>query len=390
MRISKFWWPVFLLVTMVAFFVYQQLQPVVSYDFVPQFDGNDYRMIYHYFTGTADEFEVPFPFHQRILVPFLASLINQEIVSDFQWVNFSFSLASVFSLFFLWRSLGFSLPWFFAGLLWLLFHWTGLIRLNAFDPITVDVPIYFFQTLFLLFVLKRKFIHLLWLAPLAVVQKESFIALMLVLWVYALWHNHRQQDHFYSMPLLTIALLFAFCAKLAVGFYFPPSTPEKSALITIGYHLKQIIVQPDKGLRWLAAMSMAFGPLLWLTLVKYGKHWYYENTRNLLVLFSGVYIAFGLLAGGDMTRIMFLGFPFLATWLMYENRYMAKPMLMWIGICSLPLMFLHQQIPDPAFHWQLWQSFYPEFASINLVLIALAYTLASAGGLYYFTLRRKG
>ena len=388
MRIPKFWLPVFLLTTAVVFFAYQRWQPALSYDFAPQFDGNDYRMIYYYFTGITNEFDVPFPFHQRIFVPYLASLFGYEIINDFQWVNFAFTLASVITLFFVWRKLGFSINWFLAGFFWLLFHWSGLVRLNAFDPITVDVPIYFFQALFLLLILKRRFIHLLWLAPLATIQKESFLALIFVLWVYAIWHNYNRQDGFYHIPTITVALIFAVIAKWVVGFYFEPSTPEKSAFVTLGYHMKQVFVHPDKGLRWLAAMSLAFGPLLWLSLLNYGKHWFYDNTRNLLVIFSGVYLSFGLLAGGDMTRIIFLGFPFLATWLMYENQNLNRKHLFWIGIVSLPLMFLHRQIPDPAFQWELWQSFYPEFADIKLVLLIFLYTMFCVVGLYYFT-RRK-
>jgi hypothetical protein len=34
---------------------------------------------------------------------------------------------------------------------------------------------------------------------------------------------------------------------------------------------------------------------------------------------------------------------------------------------SLPLTFLIRTIPDPAFEWEKWQNWYPEFASLQTV-----------------------
>jgi len=108
---------------------------------------------------------------------------------------------------------------------------------------------------------------------------------------------------------------------------------------------------------------------LFLTFKKYGQSYRYDNTRNLLLLFSLTYLAFGILAGGDMTRIIFLGFPFIATWILYELQEIKTKQLLLIGVLSLPLMMLHQAIPDPAFEWELWKSWYPEFGSPKTVLM---------------------
>ncbi len=370
MRIKWHWLYIFLLIGTAAFFFYKHYQQPLSYEFASQFDGNDYTNSYQYFSGILNNYEVAFPFNGRILVPWLAAQINSgDIIADFQWINLAFKLASILVFFLLWRQLSFELKWFIAAFLWLFFHWTGMIRLNAFDPITVDLPLYLFQGLFLLIILKRKFIWLLFLAPLAIAQKESFLALMILLPIYGFWHNKRTDEGYYPLPLLLAALVISFATKICVNHYFPPIEEGKGAVITLLYHAKETILNPFDLVRWIVAMFVAFGPALFMAFKKYRQSYRYDNTRNLLLLFSFTYLAFGILAGGDMTRIIFLGFPFIATWIIYELQEIKTKQLLLIGLLSLPLMMLHQAIPDPAFEWELWKSWYPEFASIKTVLM---------------------
>lgn len=321
MRIRQYWLIIFLALGTAAFLFYKEQQPPLSYHFAEDFDGNDYEHIYNYFIGVEEDFDVPFPFHQRVLVPFLAAQLNSgDIIQDFQWVNLAFTLLAIAVIFSLWRMLGFDLKWIWFGFIWLLFHWSGLIRLNAFDPITVDIPLYVFQGLFLVVLLKRKFVHLLWLAPLAITQKESFLSLIILLVIYAWWHKRKTEDGYYDLKILLVALVLSISTQLTIGYFFSPSTAGKGAVITIAYHAKEAILHPFELIRWLAAISMAFGPAIWLTIYRYTKTRSYDNTRNLLVLFSVLYLAYGIFAGGDMTRIVFLGFPFIATWIIYELR----------------------------------------------------------------------
>lgn len=376
MRIPQYWLYIFLLVTTGLFFFYQQSQPVLSYDFAPQFDGNDYRAMHDYFVGNLSKYEVPFPFHSRILIPWLAAQLDTgNIINDFQWINLTFSLLSVFVLFQLWRTLGFELKWFFIGFGWLLFHWTGMIRLNAFDPITVDVPTFFFQALFIWLIFKRKFIWLLLLGPIATLQKESFIAILVVLTAYGLYHNKKEDDGFFDMKWIVGGLILSLLAKTIVNYYFSPLEAGKGSVITLLYHAREALLNPFELVRWFVAAFVAFGPLLMAGVFRAVKNRYYDNRRNLLMLFSGLYLAFGILAGGDMTRIIYLGFPFIMTWMMYEFRELNTKTL-WILIClSLPLTFLIKTIPDPAFEWERWQNWYPEFASIETMAYFGAYLI---------------
>ncbi|MFY0591267.1 hypothetical protein [Roseivirga sp.] len=378
MRIKRYWLFIFLTFTLISFYGYQAIQKPISYDFAPQFDGNDYEQFYLLFdssTNTENVF-VSHPFSQRVLVPFLASLINSGgILKDFQYINLVFTLLSVWAIFLLWRKLGFELKWFIAGFTWLLLHWTGIIRLNAFDPITVDVPIYFFQALLLLIVLKRKFVHLTWLAPLATIQKESFIPLMIVLLLYAIWHNRKTEEGFYDISFIAAGLTLSIMVNSLVNAQFTPSEGTRNSLLMLAYHAKEALLNPFEIIRWLGAISMAFGPAIFLSIKRFGISYRYDNTRNLLILFTLTYLGFGLLAGGDMTRIIYLGFPFIFTWIAFELRDLKSKQILILGLLSAPLMMLYRNIPDPGFFWDLWQSWYPEFASPTIVLAVLSYTL---------------
>lgn len=370
MRIPHYWLYIFLVFTAALFFFYQEMQAPLSYDFAPAFDGNDYRLIYEYFTGQQEAYQVPFPFNQRILVPWLASLIGSDIVSSFQWMNLLFSLLAVWVLFKLWRQLGFELYAFWVGFGWLLLHWTGMIRLNAFDPITIDLPIFAFQGLILIVLFNRKFRWLLLLGPIACLQKESFLGLLVVLALYAIYHNRKQQDGYFDLKWIGASLILSlFTAQLA-QYYFPALESDKNSIITLLYHAKQVFVHPDKLIRWVLAAFMAFGPFFIAGLLTGIRRRHYDLRKNLLLVFTLLYLAYGLLAGGDMTRIIFLGFPFVMTAILYELKEAPSKRLLLLSLLALPLMSLAGTLPDPAFEWERWQSWYPEFAgSTSLIMI---------------------
>ena len=108
--------------------------------------------------------------------------------------------------------------------------------------------------------------------------------------------------------------------------------------------------------------------------------------KNLLLIFSALYLLYGLLAGGDMTRIIFLGFPFIMTAILYELLEVKPHTITIITLLALPLTSLFYQIPDPAFEWERWQSWYPEFAPLSTLLILAVFGLISLAVL--FTVKR--
>ncbi|MDJ1473660.1 hypothetical protein [Xanthocytophaga flava] len=391
-----FIYPVILFITAATFVFYYFHQPVASYPKAPLMDGNQYLKIYDYLAGKSQHYEVAFPFHSRIAIPWLASVLPVATpVTAFQIVNLIFSLLSVCILIYYWQKITihpYLMGW---GIFWLLFHWTGLIRLNAYDPITVDVPLYFFQTLFLLLLYNRNWMHLWWLAPLATIQKESFPALLIVLGMYGLLYNRSTHSKTFPIPIIAGSLVISLILKYVIGQVFPPST-QGNSVITILYFIKQSLIDPFRIIRWLTGVWIAFGGILWVALWKWGKdgNWYSiqqaiqqrkyslplftDIHTDLLFLFSVTYLGLSLLAGGDFTRIVFLGFPFIMTYLFILLKNTNLKILVVILLLSLPLMHLHLFIPDQGLDWEQFAEWYPEFAPSSTVWFMFGYGMLIA------------
>ncbi len=374
MRIKHVWSLVFVSLSIAAFFFYQQYQPQVTYAFAESFDGNDYTGAYEYFSGQTSDFKVPPPFHQRILVPYLASLFQLGIINDFEVINLVFTILSIWVTFLVWRKLGLEFKWLSFGFIWLIFHWSGIIRLNAFDPITVDVPIYFFHASLLYILLYRKFNYLYLLVPLAMFQKESMLGYIIILTVYAAWHNRKAEDGYFKLQPFLISTGIAIIIKFFISDLFPPSEPGRGPLIMIAYQAKQLLLEPFELVRWIGAMSMAYGIALWLGIIQFIRTRNFDVKRNLLVMLSLISLGYALLAGGDMTRIAFLGFPFVFSFILFELQRTDFKAFYLLAILSLPFMMLQSSIPDPGFQWNAWEQWYPEFADSKLVLLTLVYT----------------
>lgn len=368
-----------------AFFFYNSLQPVVDYSQAPLFDGNQYQKIYDHFRSDTQPGKIAFPYHSRLLVPYLASKMPfQNWIANFQALNFIFMLLSIAALHGLWKRLNIPTYMMFIGFGWLLFHWTGMIRLNQFDPANVDVPLYFFQTVLLLLVFSKKYRWLTLLGPLATLQKESFIALLVFLLIYHLVFDRNR------WPLLWtgVALVLSIITKFGANQYFG-AIQDISSFENLYRYALEAGAEPFKLVRWPAALFTAFGPWLVLLFLKYAKIDLSRTENRMLILFSLVYGSFGLVAGGDTTRILFLGFPFIATLCFYTLKNEHWSVLLVALALSLPLMRLASLLPDPVLQGSLFKSWYPELANEMVVLLWLVYALLCAGLLFWFTRFRK-
>ena len=371
---SNYWQAAILLVVGLGFFFfYRDLQPPVDYPQAPLFDGNQYLKIRAFLAGNTESYQVSFPYNGRVLVPFLSLLVPvEDPIAAFEILNLLFTLASLGVIFLLWKDLRLSPLYRFAGFFWLVFHWTGIVRLNLFDPVTVDLPLYLFQALLVLIVLRKKFFWLLGLAPIATAQKESFLVLMMVLSAYGLFYRRELDKK--DLTYIGLALLLSLLVKVGLSRIFPPLEPDRNSLITIAYHLKLLALDPFRILRWIAAIFVAYGGLLLVSLQ--GVSWKKFNQEELLLAgFTAVYFLFGLVAGGDMLRIVFLGFPFVMTLILLRLRDHADNLVIIGLVLSLPLMKLRSVIPDPVNSWEDFAEWYPEYASWQMVLIWLGYGL---------------
>jgi hypothetical protein len=360
------------------FFIYLKIQPDLTYSFSPLFDGTKYLKVYEFFRNTTDQYLVIFPINTRILVPYLATQFPfDNPTQNFLLLNISFTILSVIAIYVLWRQSGISSGHIMTGFFWLLIHWVGIIRYNIFDPITVDVPLYLFQTLLLLIIFNRKYLWLLLLGPLATLQKESFPALLIVILFVNLYENYSNKYSYRNSLIIVLSIAMSFTAKAIVGYYFPPVDPGKNSIIVILFHFKETILNPFRFVRWLVAIFMAYGPLMMLafwTGVK--SKTIFKGDRYILIL-SLTYLFLSFFAGGDFTRIAFLGFPFIMTWIFIKLKNTKGFMFKAAFIAGIPLLKLFGSIPDPAVYgWEKFNNWFPEFANPVIILLWLVYGIS--------------
>jgi len=362
-------------ISIALFFIYLKIQPDVTYTFSPLFDGNKYLQVYQFFQKQVDDYNVIFPINSRILVPFLASQLPFENpVHNFLLINITFTILSVLAIYFLWWKLRIPTGHIMTGFFWLLIHWVGIIRYNIFDPITVDLPLYLFQTLLLFIIFKRKYLWLLLLGPIATIQKESFPALLIVILIVSIFENYSDKTSYKNTLIIGVALALSFTTESIVSYYFPPVDPGKNAIIVILFHMKEMLLNPFRFIRWVVAIFTAYGPLLMLALWVGIKSKTLTKGDRYLIFLSLTYLFFSLFAGGDMTRILFLGFPFIMTWILIKLENTRGFMFKAAFIAGIPLLKLFGSIPDPAVYgWDKFNNWFPEFANPVIILLWLVY-----------------
>jgi hypothetical protein len=373
-------------ITAAAFVLYFFIQPVLTYAACKLCDGSQYAAMYRYFNGDTTVYSAAFPYYSRALVPFLASLIPvDDIYLNFQFVNLLFSIAGVIAIFYLWKTLDIPVYLILIGLFWLLFHWTGLIRLNAFDPLTVDVPTYLFQTLLLFIILSKRYNWLYLLGPVTVLQRESILILLLVLLMFAIINNYVFK-HEEKLPLVVflIAIILTVFAKYIFTRIYPAiDITEKSSVRLVLFYIKEVLIDPFKIIRWIVGIFMAYGAFLVLASFKIKKDVFNSSFMLILGCMSGIYLLLGIIAGGDSTRIVFLGFPFIMTWILIVLKEVSLKLTILALVLSVFLMKVFSTIPDPGKNFSSFAQWYPEFATSGTVLIWGAYLLFCCLFLYF-------
>jgi hypothetical protein len=363
------------IITTGVFYTYYLLQPVVEYRQCARCDGNQYLQIYQYFQGKIDTLTLNYPFQNRPFVPFLASLLPLDALPSFRIINFIFSLLAVNSLYFLWKTLEIKLIWRCLGIFWLLFHWIGLIRLNAYDCLTVDVPLYFFQTALIWIFLTKQFGWLWLLVPMATLQKESFLALGIVSIFVGLF-NQEESNQATKLKIIVGSVGLGILANWVSNYFLPAISPANNFLYTIWIHIYILLGNPFRLLQWLAAIFTAFGAFSFVWFRR--KNFILLQNQpvySYLSVWGFTYLLFGLLAGGDSTRIVFLGFPFLMTLLLllWQQETWWKSAVAFL--LSLPILHLINRMPDQTKNWQAFSAWYPEFAEAGTLGLWAIYGL---------------
>ena len=354
-----------LIIGIALFILYLRIQPHLTYSFSGLFDGSKYIKVYNYFAHITDEYQAIFPINTRILVPYLSSLFpSEDPVKNFNTFNLIFIILSILAIYTLWRHLNISSGYIMTGFFWLLIHWVGIIRHNIFDPITVDVPLYLFQALLLILILHKRYLWLIILGPLATIQKESFIALLIVALMVTIYEDYKESTGYKASVILGLSLLLSIAAKSVVAYYFPASDPGKNSVIVLLFHLKETLANPFRLIRWIVAVFTAYGPLWILAFCAAIKSKTLTQGNRYIIYLSLTYLFLSHFAGGDMTRIAFLGFPFIMTWILLKLENTGGFMFKAAFIAGIPLLKILGTLSDPAVHgWDKFYNWFPGYAN---------------------------
>lgn len=351
--------------TLIAYIVYAFLQSPYTYQLLdPRFDAHQYAKIYTYFEGFTVNYEVNFPFNTRILMPWLAAhLPFNDLTSDFIWLNGFVIVITIGLLVWIWLKLNIRPFWIAIALFWVLFHWKGLIRMYLPDPVTADVGGYFLLTSFsaLLLIEEKKFskgwLNFLFalITILGTLQKESFIAVIGIMVVWkavgfittkgidnSLWRFVSRIKRYFLLLFLSLIVYYM------AAFFFPSTSTDwrNNSFVSILRGIKRYVEQPDLLLRVPVSWLMAYGTF-WLALLpplkisnKPASHF------SLLIPHFYLWLFLSVFGGGDTTRILFNGMPFVLTYLLVKLNLQPKWTGWYILMTSLPLMRLDKLEPD--------------------------------------------
>lgn len=400
--------------TILVYIVYTHLQPTYTYALLdPRYDAHKYAQLYNYFSRLSPNSQVSFPFNSRILMPWLAAQIPfHDLILDFIWLNCIFILLTIGVLVFIWQKLQIRLSVIVIGLFWVLFHWKGLVRMYLPDPVTADVGGYFFQSLWLglisifLFSGEKTFFkwYHLFLACmvglLGTLQKESFLCV-----VGLTMFSFRKVDRGHVM---IIVFVLALSIYILVANEFPASTSDwrNNTFISVLRGLKRYASQPELFLRLPISWLLAFGTF-WLVVIgewktekgKWGKEKGTRDselfTQNSLLttryweLFTLLWLFLSIFGGGDTTRILFNGMPFVLTFLLLKLNQKPDWVVWYILFTSLPLMRLFELEPDLGLYPQATQRWCVECWTFSESWGYWLYFVVVLVGYYYLSRRLR-
>lgn len=365
-------------ISLMGFLVFNWLQSPLQHQLNHLFDANQYQKAYEFFRENLETYSVNYPFSVRILVPWIAAQLPfDNIYTNFKIVNLFFGIAWIPFWFYLGKNLNLGRFKTWLGWFWITFHWIGVMKANLSDPITVDLPLYLFQLLLLLALIENRWWLLSIVATISTIQKESILALLMILCVYPGIYLFRKGNKKAFWSIL-IALSFSYLTLKIASSYFPGANTGKNALVNLFNNTLGLLGHPHLFLRWIFSLTVAYSSFLW-TFIWYPSPFLNpeDKTKKFLIPLVLTYGFFSLFAGGDFTRIAFLGAPFV---LLFFLRNLQLSYRQWIILfsISLPAMRLFEFIPDGGADFDNWKKWYPEYAPASWLIIYGAYTLLVA------------
>lgn len=351
-----------------TFWFYSHLQDHISFEAEPLLDAHQYLRSYFFFNNEFTTYQVDFPFHTRIAIPFLASIVpSDDVIFNFKLIHFILLFFSIIITQKCFQDYKVSFLYRIMYWLWLFFHWVGPLRYGMHEPIQVDSACFLFASTLLL-VIKDKIKWLLLIIPISVLFKENLIPIAFILGCYYFIFNRRGKAlYLLSTVVMSLAMLYL------IQHFFPMSHENwrNHGLLTIIRILKMISLNPLIIIRWIAACFV--GCSILLIQKEYKKS---DLRLPEFWIFIGSLIL-GLIAGGDHSRILFSYSLFI--WI-----YLAKSPITTNTIVafllSIPLINLFSTIPDV--NETDYNSWFPAYTNWKTMTMLFSYVCGA-----YFLLK---
>ena len=396
------------ILTTCVYLGYAYFQEVYTYALTDsRLDAHQYIKQYNYFKGITPNYEVRFPFNTRILSAWLASKFTfSTLENNFRAMNGIVIVLTFSILAYFWKQLQIRTSLIFCGLFFLLFHWKGPLRMYLPDPANGDVLGYLISSLWLILLnnktisINLKNILFLLLAILGIMQKESFLLIV----VTTLFFNFRYNNQPNRLPITILLSTITLSTYLIVSHFFPASNPDwrNNPVISLARGVQRYALNPVLFLRLPISWLFTFGGFLLINL----RFWNFKKSytihstsyitphpTSLYIIHFTLYITItwfllSIFAGGDTSRILMTAFPFIFTFLLLKLN--DKPI--WIEyfalIISVPFMRLFEFEPDLGKFPQLSHRWCVECWSISESWGYLVYALA-VSVIYFYLIRSK-
>ena len=367
------------LIICIYFFI---IQPPNNFAGNEKADANEYLKIYEYFQGERDWTNIRFGIHNRVAIPFLASTLPwNDAVINFFVLNSILVILSVLALYYVLLHFNIKSNQILLILIFFSLHYVGPFRQNAVGPVNVDMAVYLFESVFLLLLLKRNYLWLIILTPLAVSSKELILALIIVIFLYGIFLRIISRDKSLSIPGLAGMLVIGLFTKWILNEYFPSTSPERNSILVMAFHLREIILNPDHLWRWILSLFAAFGGFLFLLVRKHQLKKINFDDRVIIHVLSLSVLALSILGGMDYTRLIFLGFPYIIISIFLFTKPQTVTVLFSFFI-SLIISRFWVAMPIISTDMSLYNAWMPEWAN-NHYLLAWTAALFISFGVFY-------
>lgn len=322
---------------------------------------------------------VDYPFNQRIATPAVAALFWPNPLLGYAAIDLVSAFAFASFVFLTVTTLGLGRLAFYSIILWFGLHPVGA-ALYFWFPASPDPAAYALLAAVAYSVAAEKLVAAWLTALLALFVKETFLFVMCAMLTANVIHwlatSRRPR---LALPLLAQAL----CVGIALGILrllldWPIPAPwHVSSLDQIAYYVGLVIADPFRIVVWVASAVCVLG--FFPVLLMNGK-WPISRPFLFYLIGGAGYVAFGLIAGGDMTRIILNGsvLTLLAAFMVARERIGIVIALSFAELLSYPAISVFPMLEYAYYTGHLVDRI-AAFAAAMLVVYAALLSLRLRG-----------